>query len=508
MRTTSELQPIHHSGDEPATGLPERSFYGFLIVLAVVRLWVLPIRSSFWKDEAGTYWIVKDGLANVIPASFDWSQFPLYYVMAWLAHLAGGRSEVILRLPSLLAMILAAGLLYKLAARLFDADTAPLAILVFACSEQVAFAAADARPYALGLCLLIASAWMLVCWLDSGRPLYAAGYWLLATFTIYTHALLAIALAGHGIYALYRSRREGAVRPAALLATWIATGLLLLPVVPRLLESFRTRGSHAFAGAPNIGEFLASVAPPVLTAPLGLSLLIGWLVPASRSFEGDRKRVVPPENVFLTACWALLPPAACYVFSVFTRSNLFQTRYYVAAAPGLALLFGWWIRRVAALPARPIAAAVLVIGASLSYGGLLHGDEDWAGAMAKVRALTAGGDTPVLMAGGFLEATDPEALTAPRWKEVLFAPLALYPAGGKLIRLPFRLDEKSTPYLETIVAGDLQERTRFVLVCERGRDAYELWLRGRLAPQGFRSASQGNFGDVLVFLFSREPAGQ
>ena len=130
--------------------------------------------------------------------------------------------------------------------------------------------------------------------------------------------------------------------------------------------------------------------------------------------------------------------------------------------------------------------------------------------MAKVRALTAAGDTPVVMPSGFLEATSPEALTVPSLREVLFAPLALYPAGGKLIGLPIHLDAKSQPYLEAIVETDLQHRTRFVLVCEwEQKVTYELWLRGRLASQGFRSESQGNFGDVGVFLFSRDArAGQ
>jgi hypothetical protein len=95
-------------------------------------------------------------------------------------------------------------------------------------------------------------------------------------------------------------------------------------------------------------------------------------------------------------------------------------------------------------------------------------------------------------------------------QDVLFAPLALYPAGGSIVALPIRLDDKSERYLESIVERDLQHRARFLLVCEwQQRVTYELWLRGRLAPLGFRSESQGSFGDVGVFMFSRGvPAGQ
>lgn len=110
----------------------ERVLYQLLTAFAVLRLLVLPVRSSFWLDETGTYWVIKDGLANLFARTRDWSgQSPLYYLVAWLAHFAPGRTEVVLRLPSLIAMIAAAWLLYKLAARLLDAETAPFAVLIF-----------------------------------------------------------------------------------------------------------------------------------------------------------------------------------------------------------------------------------------------------------------------------------------------------------------------------------------------------------------------------------------
>jgi mannosyltransferase len=192
---------------------------------------------SLWLDETVTYWIIEGGYAKIFArAAGPPGQSPIYYLVAWLAQLADGNNVAILRLPSLIAMIAAAWLLYKLAERLFDAETAPLATLVFVCSEQVAFEAADARPYALGLCLLTASCLMLVRWLDTGRPHYGAGYSLLIGLTIYAQIFLAIALVWHGVYALYRSRRGGLVTLPALIGAWVAAGLLCAPLFPRLLE--------------------------------------------------------------------------------------------------------------------------------------------------------------------------------------------------------------------------------------------------------------------------------
>jgi hypothetical protein len=104
---------------------------------------------------------------------------------------------------------------------------------------------------------------------------------------------------------------------------------------------------------------------------------------------------------------------------------------------------------------------------------------------------------------GFVEAADPKALDDPRLREVLFAPQEMYPPGGTLIRLPYRLDAQSAAYIEQRVLPALEHQNRFVLVVRFEGRTIEPWLRGRLATQGFRLESLGNFGSLLVFRFSR-----
>ena len=89
---------------------PEKTnrFFGVLAAMAVVDLWILPIRSSFWLDETATFWVIKDGVANLLLRS-NWagSQSPLYYLTVWPALVIGGRHEWVLRLPSLVALMIA-----------------------------------------------------------------------------------------------------------------------------------------------------------------------------------------------------------------------------------------------------------------------------------------------------------------------------------------------------------------------------------------------------------------
>jgi 4-amino-4-deoxy-L-arabinose transferase-like glycosyltransferase len=473
-------------------------FFSILLAVAVVDLWILPIRSSFWLDETATFWVIKDGVANLLHRSMDWAgQSPLYYLTVWLALVTGGRHEWVLRLPSLIALIVAAWLLYRLASRLFDPESARLAVLSFACSGPVVFAASDARPYALGLCLLIGSAWLLVRWLDTGGGRYAAGSVLLSALTIYVHYLFGPVLIVLGFYAVSRALSEGKIKVWELPAVCISAGVLMLPLVSQLRHFYRDRAVHSFSGTPEFSDLFASIAPPVLAGSLAVGILLARL----NSPQLNREPAPRRDSVFLAAGWALAPPLLLFAISVLSPAKLFVPRYYISGIPGLCMLAGWMVRSVAAERGQRIVATVLAVMAILNFGSLNHGPEDWSGAMRKIRSEDSG-NMPVLVASGFVEATDPKALEDPRLREVLFAPQEMYPPGGNLIRLPYRLDAESAEFIERVLPA-LEHRKRFVLVVRFEGLTFEPWLRGRLAAQGFRSESLGNFGSVGVFRFSR-----
>src|SRR5258708_39336890 len=95
----------------------------------------------------------------------------------------------------------AAYLLYRIAVRLFDRDSAILAVLVFACLPSVTYAASDARPYALALLIVNASMLLLLKWLDTGDKRIAAAYVVMAALILYAHYLFAPILLMQGLYA-------------------------------------------------------------------------------------------------------------------------------------------------------------------------------------------------------------------------------------------------------------------------------------------------------------------
>ena len=517
-------------------GIPENSWFAFLLATAVALLWLAPLGSSFWLDETGTYWVVKDGLAAALSRSVSWpGQSPLYSLIAWAALAIGGPHEAALRLPSIVFMAAAALLLYRLTARVFDRETAPIACLVFVCSEPVAFAAGDARPYALGVCAVLAAALMLVRWLDTGRARFAIGYAAASAVVVHANYLFATPLIVLALYALSRVRSEDRARRAlrlrVLIGAWIAAALLAAPAMAKLLDMYRARAVHASADIPVFADLLAALAPSALVGSIALGFLAAWAfqvgqtsrsaadvhvglppltsapeagVGGSACPEGPHWRSAPlTQSLALAAGWALAPPLFCYIVSVKTAVGLFVPRYYMTSAPALAMLAGYLIRSHASVASRRLIATAVFFGAILSFGTLHHGEEDWRGAMSAIRA-TAGADMPVLAAAGFVEAADPKALDDPNLRETLFAPQTLYPAGGEFVRLPFRLDSKTQPYTEAALAAALAHRDRFIFVGRWQGLTFEPWLRGRLAARGFRSQSLGNFGRVGAYLFTTD----
>src|ERR1035437_9444862 len=375
--------------------LKDKRYFAVLLGVATLELWVVPMFTSLWLDETATFWVIKDGIVKAVARWMYWTgQSPVYYATAWLALVRGDPHKAVLRVPSLLALGLAAVLFYKLAGRLFDRTTARLAVLAFACSEPVAYAAADARPYALGLCALVGSALLLAAWLDTGHVRYGIGYTVAVALAIYTHCLLAPALAVLGFWALSRVRRERRVPVQGLLAAWVAAGILIIPLVSQVVRFYRGRAAHSFAAVPTFRDMVGSLAPPVLVASVAAGFLLAW-----------------------------------FAVSVSTHMEIFVPRYYIGCEPGLALLAGWLIRSCTTNAGQRIVAAAMVIGAVLGFWGFHHDSENGSDAMRTVRSVVGRAPVPVLMASGFVEASDPRALDDPKLRDVLFAPLEIYQIG-------------------------------------------------------------------------------
>ena len=92
----------------------------------------------------------------------------------------GIHREWLLRMPSLMALLLAAAILFDLARRWFSRRVAIAALVFFCVQPWVVFAAADARPYAFGLLAVVLSTWLMLRWLEMEGAGYACAYGVVA----------------------------------------------------------------------------------------------------------------------------------------------------------------------------------------------------------------------------------------------------------------------------------------------------------------------------------------
>jgi hypothetical protein len=261
---------------------------------------------------------------------------------------------------------------------------------------------------------------------------------------------------------------------------------------------------HLFAGTPTLSDLFQSFVP----LPLIAILVVGGLVLYLSDVELHAEFGVRRSTLWFLVAWAFLLPVLFFSVSVLTETKIFVPRYFISTAPGVALLAGWVVRHIGTESARRNVGLWLVIVSIVSSaltGGFLHGGEDWSRAMVKVRDLANGTQMPVLICTGFVEGGDPARLASPVVREAYFAPLALYPGGGKLIPLPYRLNNLTLPYMEEVSANVLQQQNRFIVVARGDGGLYQTWLQGRFSERRYKAEPVGNFGNVHVTLFSLSP---
>jgi len=464
--------------------------------IVVIQLWFGLISTSFWLDETGTWWIVKDGAAEAVRRSLSWSgQSPLFYLIAWSSSRLFGLNEVALRLPSVLAMSGSVYFVYRIAERLYDRASAAPAAFVFLCIGS--YFAIDARPYALAILCLTVSTWALLRWLDSNRTMDAAIYVLAGAMVVYAHCVLSVGLGAGVIYAVVAARKQ----PRRL--AWIglmlaAIALLSLPLMSQLKTFYATRSVHTFTSPPAVDDLLGGLIPGSVA---GAFVLLTWLLMVFRretGIAGKRTGLA----VLLIVTWSLFAPLFLFLLAASTDLRLYVPKYYSSALPGQALLLGGLLSSVQRSAVRKALIVVVAAVSILTYGKLRvtsHGNEDWRAAMEFV-GKEAGG-APVLLVSGFVEASDFAALRDPKLRDVLFAPELMYGVPENGIRLPNFFNGIANRDMERI-GRQLATESRFFLVTENPDRSYEMWLLGRLGSQCRSQTTGSRFGYLWVVRFT------
>jgi len=486
-----------------------------LAVLVALSVWFLAVRAPLWLDETGSYWSISGGFSQIWARSVEINSFPAYFYILWLTNAVFGGKEIVLRIPSILAMLAATYVFYRCARELFAREVALVATVLFILDGRVVFAAIDVRPYAFAMLITNVAIFSFIRWSKTKKVSYAALLGITSAGIFYFHYLFGCIVAAF-VIAYFIDRWPSPF--AELRQLGVAVGclaLLMVPVLSRLWYLHQTRNTHIFAVAPTftlfrqaLGFALMPRSSPVASGVVP-SVFLGVVFVAALT----RKLSIPDgqsvRQFIMCATLALVPSVILYGVSVTTPLHVFLDRYEAVAVPGIALCWAWIFSLIDSRLLRVLGCAVLVTwSAYLNYTSPMastHG-YSWKYALEFADANAAQDGSPLVICSDLPEADFQSMPTGPASESVLFSPLSYYKVRAAVVPMPRALNEQAQ------VIG-----RRFLLRIDNKRFIAIGWIRSYPTLDWFASATStthvphvlGEFlGIVVVEFVPRNASGQ
>jgi mannosyltransferase len=243
---------------------------------AFLMIWLPRLFWGFWTDEAGTFWMAAEGWRAAIPRTLAWpGQSVLYSVIESFFAAGGFWREPLLRLPSVLAMLIAAWHLKKISELVIGTGAGWPTVMLFLCCPDVVNFGTNARPYAPALAASLASFHYLLAWQRSPERGTLLKYLAAAALTVHLHYLFTFAFIVQAAYLSF-CRLRGLRVPLALpVAGGSVLALSMLPLIGALELTARSQ-DFSFANPPAPVDFIRQCFPPsvLLAGALGGLLLL------------------------------------------------------------------------------------------------------------------------------------------------------------------------------------------------------------------------------------------
>ncbi|MEW1587806.1 glycosyltransferase family 39 protein [Micromonospora vinacea] len=319
--------------------------------------------AQLWRDELATWSAATRSPGDLVrlAGTIDAATGPYYLLMhVWTTIV--GDSTIALRVPAVLAMTVAAGLLAVLGARLVDRRGGLFAGLLFAVLPGTSRYGQEARPYALATMLAVLATLLLVTALR--RPSWArwAGYAAAVAALGLIHLIALTVLAAHALVVLIAWWRGPAAAGVAApehpdaerdrrVWRWLVAVVPVALLAGPLLVKARTQQSRQlnWVHLARLDDLTALPGGVTQSSVVG-GLLVG--VAALGAARLGRRAVLPVGAV-------LLP--VLLLFAAGTAAPLWVPRYLVFVVPFACLLAGAALAAVAA----PAALVVVVLAGLL-----------------------------------------------------------------------------------------------------------------------------------------------
>ncbi len=302
---------------------------------------------TLWRDEGATIEAARRSVPQIFALLHHVDAVTgVYYLFMHPVIVIFGTSETAVRLPSVLAMAIAAALVTAMGRRLAElaglpapALTGLLAGLIFTTAPQVTRYAQEARAYAIVTMLAALASYLLLRALADDRWRWWAGYASAALLGGLFNTFAVLLIVAHGVTLLLTRAGRDTGRPGAVtsrqLTRWAAMcAVAVAGITPVLAAGYLQRVQIAWLTKPDVNSIVqmaegfagssSLVLPVALTAILGVA---AGLIPRWRHALTPGMFALP---------WLVLP--ALILNAVSLLHPVFTPRYVLYSQPALALL--------------------------------------------------------------------------------------------------------------------------------------------------------------------------
>jgi hypothetical protein len=485
-----------------------------LCAAAFLLAWMPRLRWGFWTDEAGTFWMVCQGWRAAIGRTAIWpGQSIPYSILESFFVAAGFWKEPLLRIPSVLASVVAAWQLKRLAELTINRRAGWLAIIPLICAPDMVNFGTSARPYALALAASIASFRYLLEWRESPDRKTAVKYLIASALTLHFHYVFGFIFVIQAVFIAGCRWFGGRISGRPIVGRTIGMGLPLaavillpasmLPLVGVLRSSANHAGGFAHPVPPTLIQLLQICFPPALLLTTGLGLLLLLI-----SAKNPRWRPAPlqPELVLLLATWATVAPVIFFLAARLTGQSIFASRYLLFTLPAAVLFIVWIISGFEKQEWRFLILLAIFAGTVLHPGSLLlafrESASSWREPLRLVESLSQGQQPPVFVASGIVESGALHWTEADPASSRLFAALTAYSIRNRAIPLPYRFDDQVKTFIRDSHLENYKTGERCFLLATADSEL-GTWMSNYIEQIGFRAETHP-VNDFVVIEFRHD----
>ena len=495
-----------------------------LLFFNILINWILPLNASFWLDETVTTWAIKCNLNHILNRTIDLNFFSIYFWVENIVAQICGSGEIILRLPSFLAMLASLVVLYRIAEDLFDKETAVYTILIFASHPSIKSNAVNARPYAFGVFLVLVGMFYFIRYLKAERFIDGTAFILFSGFAVYTHPFFGEILLVCWVLTAINLLRGNIRCCIQMLFVWGMLIVLLLPAVWIYFPLLHRSHLLVFAPSPSFADCFKLIIPNQIAHSLELCIITAILFQV-RPTNISEKFI---KSATLLSCWILVPSLTLFSISIFSSVHIYDGRYIITIVPCVAMflaniiksckpkqLHGHDINWFGIQTAKQSITAIfltIIVGISIAKTMMytnFSDNEDWRSAIEITQrhmVNSASGSSPVFLYSGLIESNQIEWLSNPRKANYLLAPLAAYPLKGKAFPLPYSMEDNALKqyvlHLINCESGD-----QFLFIGRNSDIKFQKIFIDLAEKVGFIKRFTSNPKGVFVMVFERRDKG-